>query len=104
MRAALECDYISSNLHHWIDLIFGYKQTGENSVQANNVFYPFTYEENINWSQYKVILSLQICSNKYFLRAHMRSLPWKHKLQNSDKYLLEFLMSRILRKKLELLI
>lgn len=58
MRAALESDYISSNLHHWIDLIFGYKQTGENSIQASNVFYPFTYEENINWSKYKVIVKL----------------------------------------------
>ncbi|CAI5739049.1 unnamed protein product [Hyaloperonospora brassicae] len=42
-RAALESEYVSSHLHSWIDLIFGYKQRGRASLQANNVFYYLTY-------------------------------------------------------------
>ncbi|KAF2071920.1 hypothetical protein CYY_006757 [Polysphondylium violaceum] len=45
-REALESEYVSANINHWIDLIFGYKQNGVHSVEANNVFFHLTYENN----------------------------------------------------------
>ena len=47
MRNAIESEYVSRNLHHWIDLIFGYKQKGVEAEKANNLFHPYTYEGNV---------------------------------------------------------
>jgi len=43
-RAALESEYVSQHLHHWIDLIFGFKQKGKAATKADNLFYYLTYE------------------------------------------------------------
>ncbi|XP_077575855.1 lipopolysaccharide-responsive and beige-like anchor protein isoform X2 [Stigmatopora nigra] len=47
-RQALESEFVSCQLHQWIDLIFGYKQQGPEATRALNVFYYLTYEGAVN--------------------------------------------------------
>ena len=47
-RMALESEYVSAHLHEWIDLIFGYKQRGNEAILTNNVFFYITYEGTVD--------------------------------------------------------
>jgi hypothetical protein len=44
-RQALESAQVTATLHQWIDLVFGFKQTGQPSIDAINVFHPATYHD-----------------------------------------------------------
>jgi hypothetical protein len=47
-RSALESEFVSQNLHKWIDLIFGFKNCGEEALKADNLFYYLTYEGSVD--------------------------------------------------------
>ena len=49
-RLALESEQVCQHLHHWIDLVFGYKQRGDEAEKALNVFYYLTYEGAVDLS------------------------------------------------------
>ena len=50
---ALESQYVSEHINEWIDLIWGYKQKGEEAVKADNTYDPNMYQgyENENVEQ-----------------------------------------------------
>ena len=47
-KEALESEYVSENIHKWIDLVFGSKQQGKEAESAMNVFYYLTYENKVD--------------------------------------------------------
>jgi factor associated with neutral sphingomyelinase activation len=46
-REALESEHVSLNINQWIDLIFGYKQRGEEALRADNCTRKATFEDPI---------------------------------------------------------
>ena len=52
-RMALESEFVSCQLNHWIDLIFGFKQRGIEAEKSVNVFYHLTYEGSVNFDAIK---------------------------------------------------
>ncbi|XP_028155819.1 protein FAN-like isoform X2 [Ostrinia furnacalis] len=84
LRQALESEYVSRHLHLWIDLIFGYKQRGEEAVKANNVFHHVCYEGAVDLERVydmndRHALEVQIMEfgqvpKQLFTRPHVRKV------------------------------
>lgn len=47
-RLALESEYVSKHINHWIDLIFGFKQRGSEAEAAHNIFHHLSYEGSVD--------------------------------------------------------
>eukprot|EP01107_Rhizomastix_libera_P015255 TRINITY_DN5536_c0_g1_i1.p2 TRINITY_DN5536_c0_g1~~TRINITY_DN5536_c0_g1_i1.p2 ORF type:complete len:964 (+),score=216.54 TRINITY_DN5536_c0_g1_i1:3477-6368(+) len=79
-REALESDFVSAHIDNWIDLIFGFKQRGEEAIKSNNLFYYLTYEgavslDSITDPNQKKSIEDQI---KYFGQTPSQLLTKKH--------------------------
>lgn len=53
MAKMLESTAVTLTLKNWVDLIFGYKQSGEEAEKCVNIFYYLTYEEMVDLDQIK---------------------------------------------------
>ncbi|XP_023316576.1 protein FAN-like [Trichogramma pretiosum] len=97
LRDALESDYVSKNLHGWIDLIFGYKQRGDEALKADNVFFHLCYEGAVDLDTITDIndrhgLEVQIMEFGQIPKQVFK-LPHPKRLLPSDLLLSETLLS-----------
>lgn len=93
-REALESPYVTRNLHHWIDLVFGFKQKGEAALDAVNVFHHLSYQgakdiDNIDdpverLATIGIIHNFGQTPHQVFQRPHPRREDVQHKDSRLD--------------------
>jgi len=94
-REALESEFVSANLHSWVDLIFGFKQRGKAAVEAVNCFHYLSYEGNVSLSAIEDeherkavtdhILHFGQTPSQLFRRKHpQRSSPFESSIWSDD--------------------
>ncbi|KAF2359961.1 BEACH domain [Trinorchestia longiramus] len=82
-RAALESSYVTENLPSWIDLIFGFKQTGDKAETAVNVYHPQGYPENLNtdpsraWEE-AIFMYGEVPRQLFSSVPHLKAAPVQH--------------------------
>eukprot|EP01119_Soliformovum_irregulare_P020183 TRINITY_DN6501_c0_g1_i3.p1 TRINITY_DN6501_c0_g1~~TRINITY_DN6501_c0_g1_i3.p1 ORF type:complete len:1773 (+),score=437.99 TRINITY_DN6501_c0_g1_i3:76-5394(+) len=83
-REALESEHVSAHLNEWIDLIFGFKQRGEEAEKSANLFFYLTYPGMIDIDSISdpiekksiesQILNFGQCPNQLFNKPHPKRL------------------------------
>jgi hypothetical protein len=82
-RNALESEHVGQHLPDWIDLVFGYKQTGKAACDSDNIFHPDSYEtalrDDLSPERFAQIQnhagSFGIIPRQLFTVPHPRRLP-----------------------------
>jgi hypothetical protein len=108
MRNALESDICSEMLPDWIDLIFGRKQQGPESVAAHNVFFYLTYygsvdvasieDESLRQATELQIAHFGQCPMQLFTRPHVRRIQMQNRRRLSFYQILSAYTSGTSRK------
>ncbi len=74
-RQALESEFVSCQIHQWIDLIFGYKQRGAKRGKLNFNFCPSFSREKLEKSLTPFLLSFFLLPSFSGNLGHYRSSP-----------------------------
>lgn len=77
-RDALESHRVSSQIHHWIDITFGYKMSGQAAITAKNVMLPST-----DTTQPKSVGRRQLFTQPHPVR---KSTTWRKRCRNNESH------------------